>query len=224
MNTTTHQPDTACRLNIQSDATWDALYHALAPMVRNWVFRAGVPSWRGQELDVAWDILQTGCRKTFEYALKAQTLGIAIASLERLSVVICRNQLRDFRRKDIRLTRIEHDADSPGAETPAFYRVDDPAETVLEQIYEEQLFREVARAVLFLPPKTRLAVLVDIATRMQTRGELNGAPSPLRRAFIAVGVHLEDFAGRLPVEPQARARHASLVSLGFKRLGKIVQC
>lgn len=224
MNIITPQAETACRLTIQNDATWEALYRLLAPVVRNWVFRAGVPSWRGQELDVASDVLQTAFRKAFEYTLKAQSLGIAVLSLERLSMVICRNQLRDFRRKDLRLTRIEHDPDSPGADVPDFYRVEDPAEAIQERLYEKHIFGEVARATLLLPNKTRLAVLIDIATRLSTRGEFNGAPSPLRQAFLAAGVHLEDFAGRLPVEPQARARHASLVCVGFKRIGKTVQC
>lgn len=223
MNTTTHQPETT-RLNIHHDATWDALYHLLAPLVRNWVFRAALPSWRGQELDVAWDILQTALRKTFEYALHAQSLGIAILSLERLSVVICRNQLRDYQRKDFRLTRIASDAGAPGVDIASCYTLDDPAEAVLERLYEEQMLYEAARATLLLPTKTRLAVLIDLATRLQTRGELHGAPSPLRQAFLALGVHLEDFAGLLPVEPAARARHDSLVSLGFKRIGKTVQC
>src|SRR5579863_9304839 len=81
MKTITYQPETAS-IDIQSDATWDALYHLLTPMVRNWVYHAQVPSWRGQELDVAGDILQTALRKTFEYALNAEQHGIAIASLE----------------------------------------------------------------------------------------------------------------------------------------------
>lgn len=223
MNTTTHQPETTC-LNIHHDATWDALYRALAPLVKGWVFRAAVPSWRGQEVDVAWDILQTALRKTFEYALNAQALGITIVSLERLSVVICRNQLRDYQRKDFRLTRLASAAEAHGAESASCYTVDDPAEAVLERLYEAQLFYEAAKTTLLLPAKTRLAVLIDLATRLQARGEFHGAPSPLRQAFLAVGVHLEDFAGLLPVEPMARARHDSLVSLGFKRIGKTVQC
>jgi DNA-directed RNA polymerase specialized sigma24 family protein len=225
MKTITYQPETAtASIDIQSDATWDALYHLLTPKVRNWVYHAQVPSWRGQELDVAGDILQTALRKTFEYALNAEQHRIAIASLERLSIVIAKNQLRDQRRKDSRLLHIERDADSPEAETAIFYEEEDPAEAILERLHEGWIFREVAKEVVRFPEKMRLAVLIDLATRLKAQGEFYGGPSPLCQAFLDEGVHLEEFAGLLPPDPVARARHSSLVSLGYKRIAKIVGC
>lgn len=223
MKTITCQPEMAC-IDIQSDATWDELYHLLAPMVRNWVYHAQVPSWRGQELDVAGDILQTALRKTFEYTLNAQQHHIVIASLERLSIVIAKNQLRDQRRKDSRLFHIERDADSPEAETAIFYEEEDPAEAILERLHEGWIFCEVAKEVVHFPEKMRLAILIDLATRLKAQGEFYSDPSPLRQAFLQEGVHLEEFVGLLPPNPVARARHSSLVSLGYKRIAKIVGC
>lgn len=223
MKTIACQPETAS-IDIQCDATWDALYHLLAPMVRNWVYHAQVPSWRGQELDVAWDILQTALRKTFEYVLNAQQHCIPIASLERLSIVIAKNQLRDQRRKDSRLLHIERNADSPEAETAIFYEEEDPAEAILERLYEGWIFGEVAKEVMRFPEKMRLAVLIDLAARLKAQGEFYGDPSPLRQAFLHEEVHLEEFLGLLPSDPVARARHSSLVSLGYKRIAQIVGC
>jgi DNA-directed RNA polymerase specialized sigma24 family protein len=221
MNATIYQPEPVC-IDILSDATWNALGLQLLPLALSWVYRAGVASWRGQESDIAGDVVQEALRKTFQYALNAQQHGIAITSLERLCMVIAKNQLRDQRRKDSRLLHIERDADSPEAENAIFYEEEDPAEQILEGLYDEWVFREVAKVVVLFPEKMRLAVLLDIARRMQAQGEFGGEPSPLRQAFLNEGVRLEEYVDLLPADPDARARQSSLVSLGFKRIAKLV--
>jgi DNA-directed RNA polymerase specialized sigma24 family protein len=208
------------RIDIYCDATWIVLESLLMPLVKGWVFRARVASWRGQEIDLISDIVQESLRKTFEYAVKAQQHNIEIASLERLSIVIARNQLRDQRRKDSRLLHIESDADS--SENAIFFRVDDPEEDILEQQYEAWLFCQVAREVDLFPEKTRLAIIADLAQRMEAQGELSGEPTPLRQAFLEKGVYLETYIQLLPVDPVAKARQSSLASLAYKRIAKLV--
>lgn len=221
MNVTTCQPEMS-GIDIFCDATWIGLERLLTPLVTSWVFRAGVASWRGQEGDVAGDIVQATLRKTFEYALNARQRNIVIASLERLSIVIAKNQLRDQRRKDSRLLHIESDADSPEAEATIFFKVDDPAEGILEEYYEAWIFCQIAREVVLFPPKMRLAVLSDIARRMEAQGAFNGEPTPLCQAFLDEGVCLEAYILLLPVDPVAKARQSSLASLGYKRIAKLV--
>jgi DNA-directed RNA polymerase specialized sigma24 family protein len=221
MNVTICQPEMAC-LDVQSDTTWNKLYSLLTLLVRGWVYRAEVPSWKGQEEDVAWDIVQAAMRKTYEYALKARRRGITIGSLERLSTFIARNQMRDQRRKDGRLLHIERDADAPEAETAVFYEEDDPAEAIVEQQYEAWLFCQVAEVVVLFPAKMREAILADLARRLEAQGELSGDLSPLRQAFLDQGIYLETFIHLLPADPAAKARHSSLASLAYKRIAKLV--
>lgn len=221
MNITHCQPEMAC-IDAQNDTTWNDLYSLLTPLVRAWVYRADVPSWKGQEEDVAWDIVQAAMRKTYEYAVNARWRGIAIASLERLSIVIAKNQMLDQRRKDIRLLHIERDADAPEAEAAVFCQEDDTAEAIVEEQYEVWLFCQIAKEVMLFPTKMREAILVDLARRLQVRGELSGDPTPLRQAFLDQGIHLEIFILLLPTDPVAKTRHASLASLGYKRIAKLV--
>lgn len=221
MTVTTAQPEMAC-IDTQNDTIWNDLYNLLTPLVRGWVYRADVPSWKGQEEDVAWDIVQAAMRKTYEYAVKARWQGIAIASLERLSIVIAKNQMRDQRRKDSRLLHIERDAEDPEAETIVFYEKEDPAEAIVEKQYEVWLFCQIAKEVMLFPPKMREAILVDLARRLEVHGELSGNPTPLRQAFLDQGIYLEMFIHLLPADPAAKARHSSLASLGYKRIAKLV--
>ncbi len=161
-------------------------------------------------------------RKTFEYALNAQQNGITIASLERLSIVIARNQFQDIRRKDYRLMHVDGDAGSSTVQALTYYAEVDLSELILERLYEAWLFSEVAKEIAMFPLKMRQAVLVDLAWRLEQYGDFYGDPTPLRQAFLDEGIHLEEFLDLLPTDTAARARHSSLVSLGYKRIAKLV--
>ncbi len=89
------------------DSLWITLYSLLLPLVKRWVYASNVLSWNGQETDIAWDIVLTAIKRTFEYVLKAQREGTNIASLERLSIVIAKNYYQDLRRKDCRLLHFD---------------------------------------------------------------------------------------------------------------------
>ena len=221
MDTCIHCPKVS-DIDLQNDALWDPLYLLLLTLVKGWVYNANVPVCSGQETDVAWDIVLSAIRKTFEYALNAQQNGITIASLERLSIVIARNQFQDIRRKDYRLMHVDGDAGSSTVQALTYYAEVDLSELILERLYEAWLFSEVAKEIAMFPLKMRQAVLVDLAWRLEQYGDFYGDPTPLRQAFLDEGIHLEEFLDLLPTDTAARARHSSLVSLGYKRIAKLV--
>lgn len=206
---------------IHDDSFWVALCSLLISLVRHWVYRANVAAWRGQELDVADDITYTAIRKTLEYEQHARQKGIAIASLQRLAIVIAKNYFQDTRRKDTRLLR-EDAFDYSLNELEASRTQDELEDVVLNVMIEESLFQEVAQLIIRFPPKLRRAILIDIALRIDARGDFDCHPTALRQAFLEVGIYLEEY---LPVEPDTpvlRARRSSLVSLAYKRIAKSI--
>src|SRR5260370_40725169 len=168
------------------DSLWITLYSLLLPLVKRWVYASNVLSWNGQETDIAWDIVFTSIKRTFESVLKAQREGTCIASLERLSIVIAKNCYRDLRRKDCRLLRI--DRDSYSQEKSMTIRDEaDLSEAVLDKVYEEWLFNELAKEIAKFTRKMRTALLIDLARRMEV-DEANSNPTPLQQAVLGVGI------------------------------------
>ncbi len=200
------------------DDLWPKLYPLLLSLVKRWVYASNVFSWIGQEADIAWDIVLTSIRRTFEYSLKAQSEGIPIVSLERLSIVIAKNCFHDLRRKDARLLCFDRD-DYSQREQSIPEKMIDQAEAVDEKLYEQWLFIQVAKEIARFPDKMRRAVLIDIARRMDFN-EPEANPTPLQQAFLEVGIRLQEYQNPLPDDPVARTRHASLVSLGYKRIAE----
>ncbi len=194
------------------DTLWVTLYLLLLPLAKRWVYASNTFLWIGQENDVAWDIVLVTIQRTYEYTLKAQRENIPIASIQRLSITIAKNYFQDLRRKDSRLQPFNRDG---------YFQVEnvihneiDIAEVVLEKVHEEWLFQEIAKEIANYPPKLRLAMLIDIAMRM----EFDIQPTSLQAAFLEVGIQLQDFKDLLPEDPIMRSRHASLVSLGYRKL------
>ncbi len=95
----------------------------------------------------------------------------------------------------------------------------DIAEAVLDKVHEECLFQEIAKEIATYPPKMRLAMLIDIARRM----DFDSKPTPLQAAFLALRIQLQDFQDLLPEDPVMRSRHASLVSLGYRKLAMLLR-
>jgi DNA-directed RNA polymerase specialized sigma24 family protein len=212
--TTTYREASAVNVgDLSSDALWASLYTFLFPLVSNWVYTARIRSWLGQEGDIAWDIVQVALWRTFEYARKLQHEGAAIYSLHSLSVTIAKNYYRDLRRRDARLVHFAQDASASGEQISLDHLID-PEETASEKIYQEWVFGWVARHIAKFPPKLRTALLIDIANRTHFEAE----PGALQRALLAVGIRLQDYQQALPVDPVARSRHASLLSLAYRRV------
>jgi DNA-directed RNA polymerase specialized sigma24 family protein len=215
------QIPTALTFDLCSDSSWASLYPRLLTLVKRWVYASNVLSWTGQESDVAWDIVLTSIKRTFEYVLKARSEGTNIASLERLSIVIAKNCFLDLRRKDLRLLHLDHDEHLQEG-WPMTHNEANLAEAVLAKLHEEWLFREVAKVVVDFPEKMRMALLIDLARRMDFNAA-DSDPTPLQKAFLEVGIQLQEYQHLLPKEPAARARHFSLVSLGYKRIARLIK-
>jgi DNA-directed RNA polymerase specialized sigma24 family protein len=215
------QIPTALTFDLCSDSSWAGLYPRLLTLVKRWVYASNVLSWTGQESDVAWDIVLTSIKRTFEYVLKARSEGTNIASLERLSIVIAKNCFLDLRRKDLRLLHLDHDEHLQEG-WPITHNEANLAEAVLAKLHEEWLFSEVAKVVVDFPEKMRTALLIDLARRMDFNAA-DSDPTPLQQAFLEVGIQLQEYQHLLPKEPAARARHFSLVSLGYKRIARLIK-
>src|SRR6266702_8284287 len=195
-----------------TDTLWATLYLLLHSLAKRWVYSAHIYSWIGQENDIAWDIVLVTIQRTYEYTLKAQRENIPIASIQRLSITIAKNYFQDLRRKDSRLQPFNRDGCSQVEN--AIHDELNIAEVVLDKVYEEWLFQEIAKEIVNYPPKMREAMLIDIAMRM----DFDIQATPLQAAFLEVGIQLQDYAGLLLQDPIMLSRHASLVSLGYRKL------
>src|SRR5216683_2224441 len=163
MNTLIQTPD-AFPDELSYDSLWVTLYLLLLPLAKRWVYASNTFLWIGQEKDVAWDIVLVTVQRTYEYTLKAQRENIPIASIQRLSITIAKNYFQDLRRKDSRLQPFNRDGYSQVEY--AIHDEIDIAEAVLDKVHEECLFQEIAKEIANYPPKMRMAILIDIALRM----------------------------------------------------------
>ena len=217
MTTFFHRPETATVGQI-SDDCWMSLYKRLRTLATHWVYNAPVNSWYGQENDVAWDIVLVAIERTFEYSLKAKNSGIAIFSLERLSIRIAKNYYWDLLRKENRLVHFDQEDSLPGYQISLSNLVD-PSEIAFDMVYTEWLFTQIAHVVATFPEGTRTALLIDLASRMHFD---NDEYTPLQRAFLLVGIRLQDYQDLLPKDPAAKSRHASLLTVAYKRLKSVI--
>lgn len=203
---------------VLSDDQWCSLLALLQPFVLWRVRRARLVAWRGQEEDVALDITYTAIRKVIEYLERARQEGIEIGSLKNLAIVTARHQFLDTLRKDSRLLRGE--AATRAIEESRMFSAPDPEEYVLDKLEEEALFKGAAVMVQSFSTKLRLAMLADIARRMEKHGDFHGRPTVLRQAFVDVGIDLEEYVPRTADTPVVRSRRASLISIGYRRIAE----
>ena len=202
-----HDPD---------DDLWTKLYRLLLPKAKGWTYNSGVHSWQGQEYDVAWDIVHTAIERTLVYLRKARQQGVVVHSPELLSIVIAKNHYRDCRRHEQRLQRFSSSEAEPD-EQLLFRNWSDASEEASEKIYEEWLLKHFAKIISTFSTKRREAILVDLANRMHFDAE----PTALQKAFLAVGIRLQDYQLPQPADPVERARQAALRSLAYKSVARI---
>ena len=86
-------------MQTEDNERWDDLYRRLRPLARSWAFSAGVATWRGQENDIAEDIVQATLLHVLQYLNQCREKGTPIGSLERLSLVIAKHCFIDMRRR-----------------------------------------------------------------------------------------------------------------------------
>lgn len=200
--------------DLNNDITFRKLYPFLESLAKYFVYSLRVPSWKGQEHDIAADIVQETWRRVIERSCKAER-GEAppIRSLKSLITVIAHNYCQDLSRHDRRLLRIQLQDVSPQAQVPMLDQ-QNLVESGTESVYQEALFKLVARKIASFPAKQRIAVLTDLANRMCFEKQ----STPLQLAFLEVGIDLRDYQKPLPIDPKERSRHISLVTCAYRRV------
>ncbi len=205
------------KFDLYSDATWQNLSLLLRPLIKRWIYSSRVPSWKGQELDIVEDILQESLLRIFRYAKKAECGEVpSIESLEHMSIVIAHNCCKDMRRKDQRLTRFSPDEHMFGCQVVIISQ-SDASEIALDKVFREWLYIKLSQDIVKFPDKQRRALLVDIANLMH----FDERPTSLQQAFLGQKICLQDYQQPLPVNSVERSRHASLVSLAYRRVSKL---
>lgn len=197
-----------------NNINWGESYPQLHAQARRLVHKYQLANWRGQEEDLAWDIVQESVRKVFEYTqIDNKHEPKAVQSLKGLLATTVRNYSTDLYRREKRLVR-----ETSGLAAREFS--DDEAsfsEVATENVYRERLFRFLAREIVRFPPKQRQALLVDLASRMVFEEQ----PTALQAAFLAEGIHLEEYQQSRPQTALERNRNAALLNHAYKRLREL---
>jgi len=203
--------------DISSDALWRALYPQVRSLARYLVNTFPLPCWRGQEDDIAEDIVQEAMRRVIEHSRKAERgEATPIHSLKQLVTTVAYNYCRDLRRHDRRVSRLEpcyYQQHALLEEDSSAYLLD----SVTEQVDQEQLFDLLAGEIEHFPRKQKRALLTDLANLMY----FDAQPTPLQESFLDVGIELQQYQNPLPTNPRERSRHISLLSQAYKRVSHL---
>lgn len=191
-----------------SDATWEHLYISLRPHAIRWVYSSTIISWRGQEEDVAEDIVQVGVIRTYTYAIDLEAEGTLLRSPEAMGYTIAHNYYNDLRRREGRIERIG--SDGRYVEIAEIDLVD----IAVEGMYVEWLIVRAAHEISQFPEKQRRAILIDLANLT----DFEAAPTVLQQSLLSRGISLQDYQQPRYTDQVMRSRHASLVSTAYRRL------
>lgn len=188
--------------------------YILRPFAEKLVLSSHVPSWVGQENDIVEDAVQETIMRIWKRIQLAER-GEAdqVTSPEKMGRVILYHYLIDLRRHDIRLLRLF--SEDQWHELLLAYRIDTLKEAS-EDLIEEELLYEAAGFIVTFPEKQLIALLTHLANDM----EIDEKPTRLQKAFLKVGVRLEDYRRPLPEDRIMRARHATMLSTAYKRLSQ----
>lgn len=198
---------------------WQDLQTWLLPLVEMWVYYADVPSWYGQQREIAEDITQEAMLRTFRYSQRADRGEVRIiASLKSLSRTIAQNHFRDRRKKERCLVRPTYYDTIPDGYALRNEQVD-PSEIAIDELMSTSVIVNAARLVVKFPPRQRSALLTDLANT----ADFNAPPTLLTQALSEEGINLRDYHHPVPAEPAERNRYAALLCIAYKRLRKEVE-
>lgn len=208
----------------KSEEIWEKIYLTIRPLAQHLTRIASIPSWRGQESDIAEDITQETMRRLINQVRKVeQKAAPPIDSLEQMAKMIARNYYRDLRRRERRIEHLPFDSDSSEDRLSHVDVIDpfietsqspDPAVLVAEEDSKEELFQVLAQEIVHFPLKQRTALLTDLASHML----FDTTPTALEKAFLAVGITLRDYQQLLPSTPEEHNRYTSLLAHAYKRI------
>ena len=204
-------------LDLESEITWQQLIHTLGSFARSLVYSYRVPSWRGQEEDIAEDIVQETLRRLLERAQKAcRGEADPIQSLHHMTTIIAQNYCRDIRRRDRRLVPMQQDeyvwdTRERKGDQPSIF------DAICEGVDHELLLAQIAWEIASFPKKQRKALLIDLANRMYFDIRL----TPLQKAFQDAGIQIEMYRQPLPDDIREHNQHTSLLSHAYKRIAQL---
>ena len=209
---------------VQCNVFWSEWQNWLKPYVMTWIYTDGLSIWRGQEDDIADDVLQETSIRILRYLRPA--LGgdaHAIQSVEHFSLAVAHNVVRDLARRQRRLVRLT--TSSSLCECEEAHDTPDFSEMALEQLMSEDLFLELAHIIDEFPAMQRRAILTDLAKYEDFVEEAN----QLQTVFLKLDINLREYRRPRALDIVERNKQASLLSIAYKRLrrayfGKTKKC
>ena len=202
---------------VSSDINWHTLYRQLTITVTRWVRSANLPTWKAQQEEIIDEIVQETMMKALKRIRRGESGELSpVYSVEGLCVCVAYNVFIDMVRHDRRFVPLATESrDDVSNDVPD--NGQDYSEVAVDNVYNANLFGQVAVAIQAFPSKLRAALIIDLVSRMS----FNGEATPLQQAMLSAGVDLEQYRGRRSSDPVARSRQASLASLGFKKIGTL---
>ena len=198
--------------------SWNDLYRLLCSQVKVWVYSAHISSWLGQEKDVIDEIVQEAVCRTFERIRKAERQEAEpVKSVQSLSKKIARHYFIDLIRKDGRIVHLSQINNDSTEEYVIVDEMADPTEAVHDEMFREWLCDWLAPEIIHFPKKQSHALLSDLAKYSHFDGEL----SPIQKALLRYGVRLQDYQRSRSESAVERSRHASLLTLAYRRVGQL---
>jgi DNA-directed RNA polymerase specialized sigma24 family protein len=206
-----------CTLN--DEQQWRDLYTWLLPLVEMWVYYADVPSWLGQQKEVAEDITQEALFRMFRYSQRAERGEVStITSLRSLSRTIAQNHFRDRRKKERCIVHPNPDTLQLETAILAGEQID-PSQIAVDRMMLSTVIIAAARTVKKFPLRQRAALLTDLANT----ADFGEQPGLLEQALSEEGISLRDYSHPISQEQGERNRHAALLCIAYKRLRKEIE-
>lgn len=198
------------------DVHWQEYYPRLLSIAKRFVYAYHIPCWNGQEEDIAEDVAQETMVRMFKRNNQSQQgTAVPIHSWKAMATTVARNYVLDLRRHDHRVVRIS-ESSVMQAES-CIDELESPAERAIQQLFHEWVFLQIANEINRLPRKQRCAILIDLANRMT----FDSQPTPLQIAFLRAGISLQEHQQLLSENSRERTRHSALLSLAYKRIGRL---
>lgn len=189
------------------ESIWRSIYETLAPSVRGLVYSSSIPSWHGQENEIADDIVQETLSRVVG-CLVVQRKGDSSdeSMIGWLSMSIADELLREQRLLEKRITHLN--------------TLEEQKEEVDGSEEVREMFEWIIQEICQLPSNQQRALLVDLANQIG----MDEAPVAFLEALQEKGIHLSDYQQPLIFSLNERRRTNELASYAYKNLSERVVC
>jgi len=161
--------------------------------------------------------VQEAISRTFERIRKAEKHeATPIGSIPAFAKKTAYHYFVDLLRKEGRhvcFTQLS----SPDGEGRVEPELPDIADAVDDEVFNQSLFEQLAPEILNFPKKQRQVLLADLANHTRFSVSI----TPLQRALLKSGIHLEDYQKSRPEERVERSRFTALLSLAYRRVSTL---